>query len=317
MRSTGEVMASAADLPTALAKAERRRALRSRPPGRPSCRCGRGQAGGRRGRGRPRRLGFELVATEGTARTSPAGSSSATSRRSRTRAPTSPPSSTSRRERCDLVVNTPQGRGARGRLPDPRGCARRSRPVHHDDLRRRGGGARDRQRPGGVRAVAAGTHRGGGMSEAAAVLAGRARAESASGWYDRVVPALLRLGGAPSSPENRASSSCWRRRESAAAADEPLSGAARRARLPDRSDRRSTRALSLAAGDAIHVLGPLGAGSTWTWRDRSSSRAASGSRPCRTCPRRSAAAGAARLPQRRARGGRGAAPGAEVVVPGS
>ena len=59
-------------------------------------------------------LGFELVATEGTARTlRAAGSSSTSSRRSRTRAPTSPPSSTSARRGAATSSSTPRKGAAR------------------------------------------------------------------------------------------------------------------------------------------------------------------------------------------------------------
>ena len=59
-------------------------------------------------------LGFELVATEGTARTlRAAGSSSTSSRRSRTRAPTSPPSSTSYGAGLRPRRQHPARRGAR------------------------------------------------------------------------------------------------------------------------------------------------------------------------------------------------------------
>ena len=50
-------------------------------------------------------------------------------------------------------------------------------------------------------------------------------------------------------------------RAAAAAADEPLPGAARRARVPDRPDRaRHAGALRARAGDEIPVFGPLGNG---------------------------------------------------------
>jgi carbamoyl-phosphate synthase large subunit len=116
MRSTGEVMASAADLPTALAKAERAAGrplptsgtafLSVRDDDKPAAVPVAAALAG---------LGFSLVATEGTARTlraagldvevvakvADAGGEEATV------------VDLVRRGRCDLVVNTPQGSGAR------------------------------------------------------------------------------------------------------------------------------------------------------------------------------------------------------------
>jgi len=116
MRSTGEVMASAADLPTALAKAERAAGrplptsgtafLSVRDEDKPAAVAVAAALAG---------LGFELVATEGTARTlraaglhieevakvADAGDDEATV------------VDLVRRGRCDLVINTPQGSGAR------------------------------------------------------------------------------------------------------------------------------------------------------------------------------------------------------------
>jgi carbamoyl-phosphate synthase large subunit len=116
MRSTGEVMASAADLPTALAKAERA-------AGRPLPTSGTAflsvrdddKAAAVAVAAALAGLGFELVATEGTARTlraaglqieevakvADAGDGEATV------------VDLVRRGRCDLVINTPQGSGAR------------------------------------------------------------------------------------------------------------------------------------------------------------------------------------------------------------
>ena len=116
MRSTGEVMATAADLPTAFAKAERA-------AGRPLPTAGVAFLSVRDG-DKPSiapiaaalaGLGFELVATTGTARTlraaglevdevgkvADAGEGEATV------------VDLIRERRCDLIVNTPQGSGAR------------------------------------------------------------------------------------------------------------------------------------------------------------------------------------------------------------
>ena len=106
MRSTGEVMASAADLPTAFAKAERA-------AGRPLPNAGAAFLSVRDAdkvaigpiAGALAALGFELLATGGAAAVL-AGLDVTVleGRRGRRRDPTG---------RCDLVVNTPQGSGAR------------------------------------------------------------------------------------------------------------------------------------------------------------------------------------------------------------
>ena len=109
MRSTGEVMASAADLPTAFAKAERAagRPLPTAGDGVP-LRPRRRQGRDRSGRGAARRARLRSARDRGhgggaqgcRARGGDAGEA----RRGRRRDP---------RRRCDLVVNTPQGSGAR------------------------------------------------------------------------------------------------------------------------------------------------------------------------------------------------------------
>jgi carbamoyl-phosphate synthase large subunit len=116
MRSTGEVMASAADLPTALAKAERAAGrplptsgtvfLSVRDADKPAVVPIAAALSG---------LGFRLVATEGTARTlTAAGLEVAEVAKLADAAPGDETVvELVRRGRCDLVVNTPQGRGAR------------------------------------------------------------------------------------------------------------------------------------------------------------------------------------------------------------
>jgi carbamoyl-phosphate synthase large subunit len=116
MRSTGEVMASAADLPTALAKAERA-------AGRPLPTSGTAFLSVR-DEDKPGAvpiaaalagLGFELVATEGTARTLRAAGLDVEEIAKVSGAEDDEATVVDlvRRGRCDLVVNTPQGRGAR------------------------------------------------------------------------------------------------------------------------------------------------------------------------------------------------------------
>jgi carbamoyl-phosphate synthase large subunit len=115
MRSTGEVMATASDVPTAFAKAERAagRPLPSEGAAFLSVRdadkravvsVGHALAG----------LGFRLVATAGTARTLAAAGLAVDYVRKVTEVGDSPSVvDLIRRGRCDLVVNTPQGSGSR------------------------------------------------------------------------------------------------------------------------------------------------------------------------------------------------------------
>ena len=116
MRSTGEVMASAADLPTALAKAERAagRALPSAGAVFLSIRPAEQKAAvpiaatllG---------LGFTLYATEGTAATLSGAGLRVEAVRKLSEVQDGEPTVLDliRRGRCDLVINTPQGRNAR------------------------------------------------------------------------------------------------------------------------------------------------------------------------------------------------------------
>jgi carbamoyl-phosphate synthase large subunit len=116
MRSTGEVMASAADLPTAFAKAERA-AGRPLPNGGTAFLSVRGAdkpavvpvAAALAG------LGFRLVATSGTAATLRAAGLDVETIAKVTEAVDGGPTVVDliRRRRCDLVINTPQGSGAR------------------------------------------------------------------------------------------------------------------------------------------------------------------------------------------------------------
>jgi carbamoyl-phosphate synthase large subunit len=116
MRATGEVMASAADLPTALAKAERAagRALPSsgavflsiRPAEQKSAVPIAATLLG---------LGFKLFATEGTAGTLAGAGLEVEAVRKLSEAEGDEPTVIDliRRGRCDLVINTPEGRNAR------------------------------------------------------------------------------------------------------------------------------------------------------------------------------------------------------------
>jgi len=116
MRSTGEVMASARDLPTALAKAERAAGrplptsgtafLSVRDEDKPAAVAVAAALAG---------LGFEIVATEGTARTLRAAGLDVEEIAKVADADADEQTVVDlvRRGRCDLVVNTPQGSGAR------------------------------------------------------------------------------------------------------------------------------------------------------------------------------------------------------------
>jgi carbamoyl-phosphate synthase large subunit len=116
MRSTGEVMASAADLPTALAKAERAAGrplptsgtafLSVRDDDKPAAVPVAAALAG---------LGFSLVATEGTARTLRAAGLDVevVAKVADASGEEATVVDLVRRGRCDLVVNTPQGSGAR------------------------------------------------------------------------------------------------------------------------------------------------------------------------------------------------------------
>jgi carbamoyl-phosphate synthase large subunit len=116
MRSTGEVMASAADLPTALAKAERAAGrplptsgtafLSVRDDDKPGVVAVAAALAG---------LGFRLLATEGTARTLRAAGLEVeeVAKVGDARPGEATVVDLVRQGRCDLVVNTPQGGGAR------------------------------------------------------------------------------------------------------------------------------------------------------------------------------------------------------------
>ena len=116
MRSTGEVMASAADLPTALAKAERAAGrplptsgtafLSVRDEDKPAAVAVAAALAG---------LGFDLVATEGTARTLRAAGLDIDQIAKVADADGHEETVVDlvRNGRCDLVINTPQGSGAR------------------------------------------------------------------------------------------------------------------------------------------------------------------------------------------------------------
>jgi carbamoyl-phosphate synthase large subunit len=114
MRSTGEVMASASDLPTAFAKAERAAGrplptsgmafLSVRDADKPAVVAVAAALAG---------LGFKLAATVGTARTLQAAGLEVEQVAKVAEGGEATVVDLVRRGRCDLVVNTPQGSGAR------------------------------------------------------------------------------------------------------------------------------------------------------------------------------------------------------------
>ncbi len=161
MRSTGEVMASAADFPTAFAKAERAAGqARFRKAVSRSSRCATPTSPRRSGSPRGlASLGFALCATAGTADALIAGGLAVErvrkvgedGRRADGRRPDPPRPLRSRRQHAP-------GRGSTlRRLPDPRRGSRRADSVHHDHRRRRSGGRGDRAGASRGRRLASGT----------------------------------------------------------------------------------------------------------------------------------------------------------------
>jgi carbamoyl-phosphate synthase large subunit len=115
MRSTGEVMASAADFPSAIAKAERA-AGRPLPEGGTAFLsvCDSDKEAAAELGALLVDLGFELCATAGTAHTLAAAGLPVTSvRKVGEEGDSATVVDLVRRRRCDLIVNTPAGRGAR------------------------------------------------------------------------------------------------------------------------------------------------------------------------------------------------------------
>jgi carbamoyl-phosphate synthase large subunit len=115
MRSTGEVMASASDLPTAFARAERAAGRRLPSSGTAFLSVRDEDKAAAVDVGRTlAALGFKLLATAGTARTLAAAGLAVEFVRKVTEEGTGPSVvDLLRRGRCDLVINTPQGSGAR------------------------------------------------------------------------------------------------------------------------------------------------------------------------------------------------------------
>ena len=149
MRSTGEVMATAADFPTAFAKAERAAGrplptdgtvfLSVRDADKPAAVPVAAALSG---------LGFRLLATGGTAQSLAAAGLGGRARAQglragRRRHGRRPDPPRPLRPRCQHAAGL---RRPQRRLPDSRGRARRPRPVHHDALGRAGGDPRDRER---------------------------------------------------------------------------------------------------------------------------------------------------------------------------
>ena len=257
MRATGEVMASASDLPTAFAKAERA-------AGRPLPRDGvvflsvrdDDKAAAVPVAAALVGLGFQLVATAGHG-------ADAARRRARRRRGAQGEHAGEEPSVVDLIrprALQPRREHARrrlraalGRLPDPRGGARGADPLHHDDRGRRGGRARDRERARRDRALPPGADR--CRSLGASVVASRRSRRSGRTRSSGSTAA----GSIPGFP---ASSSCSRR--PAGCCRGRCRSASRRAGelgfLLDPIG-PGTRALAeLEPGEPIHVFGPLGNG---------------------------------------------------------
>ena len=148
MRSTGEVMASAGDFASAFAegRARRRPAAADRAAARSSACATATRRPSCPSRAALLELGFELVATAGTAhgaRPTTASRSQLVEKGDAGRPPRPPP----RRRPRHQHARGPQR--AHRRLRDPRGRRRRARAVHHDARRRarRGRGDREGARP--------------------------------------------------------------------------------------------------------------------------------------------------------------------------
>ena len=287
MRSTGEVMASASDLPTAFAKAERA-------AGRPLPASGTAFisvndtdkpsvvpiAAALAG------LGFELVATDGTARTLRAAglevgevakvADAETDEQTVVDLDPGRPLRPDRQHAAGL-------RGPRRRLPDPRGRARRPGAVHHHDLGRGGGRPRDRERARRDGALAPGADRDRRVTGAA--LRDRGAALRVTGTEPIGPYTLLRVAAGPIEPGApgpvlHAPPAGTR----AAAPDVALPRRGRRALLPDRPDRaRHADALQpRRPGSACTSSARSETASTSRCRGRCSSAAASAWRRSRT-----------------------------------
>jgi carbamoylphosphate synthase large subunit len=257
MRSTGEVMASAADLPTALAKAERA-------AGRPLPTSGTAFLSVRdEDKPQPcrsRRLSRDSASTSWPPRALRAPSVRLASRSRRSRRWRTP---TTRRRRSSTSSGTAAAtssstrlreRSARGRLPHPRGGARRTRPVRDDDLGRSRGRARDRERASRVGALAAGAHRDRGVNA-------RREPLTVLGCDPVGAYALLRLERGGSSRRARA---VLHARGAGTVLPRPMSlcqAAAGELAFLMEPIGPGTRALcALERGAEIHVFGPLGNG---------------------------------------------------------
>ena len=160
MRSTGEVMATAADFPTAFAKAERAAGrplptegtvfLSVRDADKPAAVPVAAALAG---------LGFQLLATAGTAQAL-AAAGLAVERVRKVTEQGEAPTVVDLIRRGTLRPRRQHAAGLRRpqrRLPDPRGRARRPRPLHHDALGRARSGPRDRERAQRGRTLAPGT----------------------------------------------------------------------------------------------------------------------------------------------------------------
>ena len=218
MRSTGEVMALAPDFATTYAKAMRAAGLLPAASGRTATAavaflsvCDRDKPAATLLAQRLADLGFDLVATPGTARRIAQLGIEVTEVAKVGAADGNSVVDLVRSGKVDLIVNTPVGRGARADGYQIRRAAISAQgALHHDARRRQRGGAGDRARLGGRAQEPAGAARltplaRGGLRAARAVRAGPARAHvrrrraravpHAARARARLVPGAAALGG--------------------------------------------------------------------------------------------------------------------------
>ena len=282
MRATGEVMASAADLPTALAKAERAAGRALPRLGRSSSRSvPRSSAGAGDDRGDAPRARLQALRDRGTAGRWPMLSSR--SRPVQKLSGRRPDELTVidliRRGRCDLVINTPEGRQ---RAPtDTRSARRRSRGACRASPR-----WREPRRP----CTRSRTHAPSGPSRCRSGSMPRRERRSVVAAEPVGPYTLLRLDRGGLDPARRGSSSCSRRpggscrARSRSASRRPASSPSSSTpsvRARRRCARSSPVRRSTSSGRSATASGSTSSG-------RCSSAAGSALRRCRTSPRRSA-----------------------------
>ena len=292
MRSTGEVMALAPDFATTYAKAMRAAGLRlpARPNGHRAVAflsvCDRDKPAATLLAQRLADLGFDLVATPGTARRIKQLGIEVTEVAKVGEADGNSVVDLVRGGKVDLIVNTPVGRGARADGYQIRRAAISAKvPVHHDARRGQRGRAGDRARLAGRAEEPAG---------AARLTLARVAACEPLGPYVQVRLERTFAAGEPG-PVPHAAPARARRAAGAPALGRRLRRRERDVPLPAARRRRSRR--SRVVGAEVEVLGPFGRGFDAAAAGR---RAAARGRRLR---RRAARAALAAAAGRRAAGG--------------